>query len=140
MVLNIYKRHHAEDNSLACNGPVINRGRGRGYFSIFAPFLTRHLVRHSTECEGGSSKSDGWFAAIKGAVAGGAFSLVILLCAYLRQKMDHGGVLLPGRPDKMKEALEDILPFQRLHQAILLQGFQSLQTGGVFRGPISGQP
>ena len=42
-----------------------------GTFAIFALFLTRHLVRHSTECEGGSSKSDGWFAAKKGGEGGG---------------------------------------------------------------------
>ena len=45
----------------------------REFFANFAPFLTRHLVRHSTKCEGGSSKSEGWFAANKGAEVGGYF-------------------------------------------------------------------
>ena len=45
-------------------------GEVGGVLVIFATFLTRHLVRHSTECEGGSSKSDGWFVAKKWAAAG----------------------------------------------------------------------
>ena len=47
------------------------RSEVEGTFAYFVLFLTRHLVRHSTECEGGSSKSDGWFAANKEAEAEG---------------------------------------------------------------------
>jgi len=68
-----------EANSSVCNGPVMEKGGEVGVtFAFFADFLTRHFIRQSA-CipnlirgfnDGGSSKSDGWFAAKKRGEAG----------------------------------------------------------------------
>ena len=54
-----------EANSSVCNGPVMKKGGEVGVtFAFSVNFLTRHFIRHSFN-DGGSSKSDGWFAAKK---------------------------------------------------------------------------